>query len=138
MRCVHVRLLSSLIFLRAAADQSSVADYNREVLQPLTKFRQQHRRTVDGRLCAAAFVQSRKAYTGCTDAANPIGESGRPWCYVEPQVALLEALSMSVLEPLRSFSMVDRLPGIIVVAYNQMLLVYDISLICLFLFAAPG
>ena len=40
----------------------------------------------DGRLCAAAFVQNRKSYTGCTDAANPAGESGRPWCYVEAQV----------------------------------------------------
>ena len=39
----------------------------------------------DGRLCAAAFVQNRKSYTGCTDAPNPSGESGRPWCYVEAQ-----------------------------------------------------
>ena len=43
----------------------------------------------DGRLCAAAFVQHRKSYTGCTDAPNPAGESGRPWCYVEAQVCLL-------------------------------------------------
>ena len=60
--------------------------YSREQLQPLTKFRQQHQRTIDGRLCAAAFVQNRKAYTGCTDAPSPSGVSGRPWCYVEPQV----------------------------------------------------
>ena len=40
----------------------------------------------DGRLCAAAFVQNRKSYTGCTDAPNPAGESGRSWCYVEAQV----------------------------------------------------
>ena len=40
----------------------------------------------DGRLCAAAFVQNRRSYTGCTDAPNPSGESGRPWCYVEAQV----------------------------------------------------
>lgn len=60
--------------------------YTREQLQPLTKFRQQHRRTIDGRLCAAAFVQNRKAYTDCTDAPNPVGESGRPWCYVEAQL----------------------------------------------------
>lgn len=59
--------------------------YSREQLQPLTNFRQQHRRTIDGRLCAAAFVQNRKSYTGCTDAPNPSGESGRPWCYVEAQ-----------------------------------------------------
>ena len=43
----------------------------------------------DGRLCAAAFVQHRKSYTGCTDAPNPAGESGRPWCYVEAQVCWL-------------------------------------------------
>merc|ERR1712013_790435 len=62
------------------------AGYTREQLQPLTKFRRQHRRAIDGRLCAAAFVQNRKAYTGCTDAPNPVGESGRSWCYVEPQL----------------------------------------------------
>ena len=42
----------------------------------------------DGRLCAAAFVQNRKSYTGCTDAPNPAGESGRFWCYVEAQVSV--------------------------------------------------
>jgi hypothetical protein len=63
--------------------------YSREQLQPLTNFRQQHRRTIDGRLCAAAFVQNRKSYTGCTDAPNPAGESGRPWCYVEAQAQCL-------------------------------------------------
>ena len=62
--------------------------YDREQLQPLTDFRQQHRRTIDGRLCAAAFVQNRKTYTDCTTASNPSGESGRPWCYVEAQAGL--------------------------------------------------
>merc|ERR1712176_608667 len=75
-----------LVLGRASVEQLQISDYNHEMLQPLTKFRQQHRRTVDGRLCAAAFVQNRKAYTGCTDATNPVGESGRPWCYVEPQL----------------------------------------------------
>lgn len=73
-----------------AAGQAPDAGYTREQLQPLTKFRQQHRRAIDGRLCAAAFVQNRKAYTGCTEAPNPSGESGRPWCYVEPQVGALD------------------------------------------------
>ena len=68
------------------AGQAVDAVYQREQLQPLTKFRQQHRRTVDGRLCAAAFVQDRHAYTGCTDAPDPDGESGREWCYVEAQI----------------------------------------------------
>ena len=88
MRCVFVGVLSFAFSAGAIADQAQTNDYNRNVLQPLTQHRQQHRRTVDGRLCAAAFVQNRKAYTGCTDAANPSGESGRPWCYVEPQVGI--------------------------------------------------
>ena len=54
----------------------------------------------DGRLCAAAFVQNRKSYTGCTDAPNPAGESGRSWCYVEAQVSacvFLDCLSAWML-----------------------------------------
>ena len=70
----------------AATAQAPEEGYSREQLLPLTKFRQQHRRTIDGRLCAAAFVQNRKSYTGCTDAPSPSGESGRAWCYVEAQV----------------------------------------------------
>ena len=76
--------------------------YSREQLQPLTKFRQQHQRTIDGRLCAAAFVQNRKAYTACTDAPSPSGVSGRPWCYVEPQVdAPSSILSMNIVAAVR-------------------------------------
>merc|ERR1712110_1085707 len=41
--------------------------------------------------CAAAFVQNRQAYTDCTDAPNPEGVSGRPWCYVESQITDGEA-----------------------------------------------
>lgn len=97
MRCVFVGVLSFAFSAWAIADQAQASDYNREILQPLTKYRQQHRRTVDGRLCAAAFVQNRKAYTGCTDAANPSGESGRPWCYVEPQVEICVFSCMALL-----------------------------------------
>ena len=88
MRCVFVGVVAFVFFGVGLAHQTQTNDYNRDVLAPLTKYRQQHRRTVDGRLCAAAFVQNRKAYTGCTDATNPVGESGRPWCYVEPQVGV--------------------------------------------------
>ena len=49
--------------------------------------RQQHRRTLDGRLCAAAFVFDRQTHTGCSDSSNPAGEHGREWCYVDAQVA---------------------------------------------------
>ena len=85
----YVGLWFCVFISGALAGDGHNADYNRETLQPLTKFRQQHRRTTDGRLCAAAFVQNRKAYIGCTDAPNPAGESGRPWCYVESQVGIV-------------------------------------------------
>ena len=49
--------------------------------------RQQHRRTLDGRLCAAAFVFDRQTHTGCSAGTNPAGEHGREWCYVDAQVA---------------------------------------------------
>ncbi|CAK9091910.1 unnamed protein product [Durusdinium trenchii] len=55
-------------------------------LKPLTQFRQQHRRTLDGFLCAAAFVQDGNVYTNCTDAPTPEGGSGREWCYLDPQL----------------------------------------------------
>merc|ERR1711870_16032 len=76
--------LGAVVIVSTLAQSDS--GYTREELESLTKFRQQHRRTLDGRLCAAAFVQNRQAYTGCTDAPNPDGESGRPWCYVESQL----------------------------------------------------
>ena len=96
MRCVCVALLSLANIRITLGHAGQTSEFNRDLLQPLTKYRQQHRRTVDGRLCAAAFVQNRKAYTGCTDASNPIGESGRPWCYVEPQVIFCFGLDFYV------------------------------------------
>lgn len=81
-----LHLLVGFILVVGLLAQSPDEGYSREQLLPLTKFRQQHRRTIDGRLCSAAFVQNRKTYSGCTDAPNPDGESGRPWCYVEAQV----------------------------------------------------
>ena len=66
--------------------QGPEAALTREQLRPLTQFRQQHRKTTDGRLCAAAFIQDRRVSTDCSTLPNPVGESGRPWCYVESQV----------------------------------------------------
>ncbi|KFH01603.1 PA14 domain-containing protein [Toxoplasma gondii MAS] len=60
--------------------------YNLGPLQQLTQFRKQHRRTVDGRLCAAAFVQDDQTYTDCTGARAPDGKAGGEWCYVEVQL----------------------------------------------------
>merc|ERR1719188_2199999 len=77
-----------VVALPVMASAKAPASYGKDQLEPLTKFRQQHRRTVDGRLCAAAFVQHRQLYTGCTDAPAPNSVSGRPWCYVEPQLGV--------------------------------------------------
>merc|ERR1712093_952785 len=84
-RAVVLDTLILLLVLGATA-QAPDEGYSREQLQPLTQFRQQHRRTVDGRLCAAAFVQNRATFTGCTDSPSPRGDSGRPWCYAEAQL----------------------------------------------------
>eukprot|EP00927_Polykrikos_kofoidii_P023539 TRINITY_DN2165_c0_g1_i1.p1 TRINITY_DN2165_c0_g1~~TRINITY_DN2165_c0_g1_i1.p1 ORF type:complete len:162 (-),score=19.24 TRINITY_DN2165_c0_g1_i1:88-522(-) len=62
-------------------------DVDHERLLPLTQFRREHRRTIDGRLCAAAFVQDKRAFSGCTKTKTPSGDSGREWCYVDAQVA---------------------------------------------------
>eukprot|EP00397_Hematodinium_sp_SG-2012_P066662 GEMP01100664.1.p1 GENE.GEMP01100664.1~~GEMP01100664.1.p1 ORF type:complete len:147 (+),score=33.99 GEMP01100664.1:129-569(+) len=70
----------------AAGDAPTEAGYNREQLEALTRYRQQHRRTIDGRLCAAAFVQDKMTFTNCADIASPGGVAGKPWCYVEPQL----------------------------------------------------
>ncbi|VWU51102.1 LCCL domain-containing protein, putative [Hepatocystis sp. ex Piliocolobus tephrosceles] len=61
-------------------------DYDKENLKKLTEYRQQHRKTVDGRLCAAAFVQDDQTYTDCTKSTDPNGVTGREWCYVEVQL----------------------------------------------------
>ena len=60
--------------------------------------RQQHRRTLDGRLCAAAFVFDRQTHTGCSDGTNPAGEHGREWCYVDAQVARASGIRVRCLQ----------------------------------------
>ncbi|VWU51716.1 LCCL domain-containing protein [Hepatocystis sp. ex Piliocolobus tephrosceles] len=52
----------------------------------ITEFRQQHRKTLDGRLCAAAFLHDDHTYTDCTIVTSPDGTSGREWCYVDVQL----------------------------------------------------
>ena len=91
MFCIRAVIITGVYSVFVASETAPFSDYSRDQLQPLTKFRQHYRRTIDGRLCAAAFVQDRKAYTGCTEAPDPSGESGRQWCYVEPQVSLILA-----------------------------------------------
>merc|ERR1712187_520030 len=46
-----------------------------------------HRRTLDGRLCAAAFTVDQRDYSGCVTLPSPDGVVGREWCYVAEQVA---------------------------------------------------
>ena len=47
-------LIVAFSFVRITHAQVPDSGYSREELQPLTKFRQQHRKTIDGRLCALA------------------------------------------------------------------------------------
>lgn len=74
MRCTCV------VGVVAAALVSSVAASPAEAVG---NFRQEHRSTVDGRLCAAVFVHGHAAYSGCATVASPDGTVGREWCYVE-------------------------------------------------------
>ncbi|CAJ1387068.1 unnamed protein product [Effrenium voratum] len=95
--------------ITVAAQQSDLAkqvasELSREQLKPLTTFRQQHRRLVDGRLCAAAFAQDKRVYTGCTDAPTPQGSSGREWCYVEAQASVCRRLAARCPSVARSLS----------------------------------
>merc|ERR1719506_2580238 len=78
-----MRGLAMLCFILPVASATS----RQQPLEPLTKFRQTHRKTIDGRLCAAAYVHNSQAFTDCTSAANPDGTSGREWCFVEEQAA---------------------------------------------------
>ena len=55
MSCLRAFLASVLVVHLAA--QSPGDGYSREQLLPLTKYRQQHRRTIDGRLCGWASAQ---------------------------------------------------------------------------------
>lgn len=67
--------------------QTSGGDESLAQLAPLARWRSQHRRTKAGYLCAAAGVQNRIAFTGCTILPTPDNtDSGREWCYLEPQV----------------------------------------------------
>ncbi|EZG44996.1 putative LCCL domain protein [Gregarina niphandrodes] len=52
----------------------------------LTQYRQRHRRTEAGQLCAAAFVRDKQRFTDCTATLAPDGATvGKEWCYVEAQ-----------------------------------------------------
>ncbi|UKK00005.2 hypothetical protein MACK_000070 [Theileria orientalis] len=61
-------------------------DYDQSELKKLTEFRQRHRKTLDGALCAAAFVRNGNTFTDCTTMEAPDGSVGREWCYLEVQL----------------------------------------------------
>lgn len=84
LACSVANLFFALLFGHAQGQDSANTSHSQ--LKSLAQFRQEHRRTVDGRLCAAAFVQDKKVHTGCTSAPSPEGDSGRDWCYVEAQL----------------------------------------------------
>ncbi|EAN33261.2 PA14 domain protein [Theileria parva strain Muguga] len=64
----------------------SVDDYDQSELKKLTEYRQRHRKTLDGALCAAAFVRNGNTFTDCTTTEAPDGSVGREWCYLEVQL----------------------------------------------------
>merc|ERR1719498_1142934 len=45
--------------------------------------------------CVRQLLYKTVAATPCTDAPNPAGENGRPWCYVEAQLLGGDASSSS-------------------------------------------
>merc|ERR1712193_573785 len=83
--CSMLAVVKSLCLLALAA--SSLAAAQPGPLDTLSKYRQKHRKTTDGRLCSAAFVQDQRTFTDCTTVRNPDGVEGREWCYVEAQLA---------------------------------------------------
>merc|ERR1719359_386929 len=80
-------ILSSLVFGVAAMSSPlvPVSMLASEVLEA-PRFQQQHRKTVDGRLCAAASAQDEQTFAGCSTLATPDGDIGRSWCYLSPQL----------------------------------------------------
>ena len=70
--------LLACVFLHA--DAAAPEAYDKEQLQAAARFRQQHRKATDGRLCAAASVQDEQTFTGCSVMPTPDGDVGKEWC----------------------------------------------------------
>merc|ERR1719263_636820 len=66
--------------------QLLVASTCADAVAEAPRFQQQHRKTVDGRLCASASAQDEQTFAGCSTLATPDGDIGRPWCYLAPQM----------------------------------------------------
>lgn len=57
-----------------------------DLMYYLTQYRARARRTVEGNLCASAFVEKNQIYTDCTKEIAPDGTQDREWCYHESQL----------------------------------------------------
>ncbi|OEH77246.1 LCCL domain-containing protein [Cyclospora cayetanensis] len=69
-------------------------------LQKLTEFRPRHRKTIDGRLCAAAFVHEGQTYTDCTDARSPDGTTDALRSFVRREFDALMATNDEMIDSL--------------------------------------
>ncbi|GIX60935.1 PA14 domain-containing protein [Babesia caballi] len=61
-------------------------DDENDVMYYLTQYRARPRRTLEGNLCASAFVEKNQIYTDCTREVAPDGTQDREWCYHESQL----------------------------------------------------
>ena len=66
-------------------------------MESASGFRQSHRRTVDGRLCAETSVHDGRAFTGCARSSDPDGKIGQEWCYSDHEGAQHWAYCSSIL-----------------------------------------
>eukprot|EP00375_Theileria_parva_P001590 XP_764263.1 hypothetical protein [Theileria parva strain Muguga] len=67
-------------------EENNMEENDNDLMYYLTQYRNRARRTVDGHLCAAAFVQRDQIYTDCTVEVAPDGTEGKEWCYLESQL----------------------------------------------------
>uniref|UniRef100_A0A0G4HK36 PA14 domain-containing protein n=1 Tax=Chromera velia CCMP2878 TaxID=1169474 RepID=A0A0G4HK36_9ALVE len=96
------------LLAKAPGDGDIGGTTDTEQLKALTAYRTQHRRTITGQLCAAAFVQDGQIYTDCTTAAAPDGSSGREWCWLEAQLQGKGAQDWNYCTPVIDYDAVRR------------------------------
>ncbi|KAK2196510.1 bifunctional Fibronectin type II domain superfamily/PA14 domain/PA14-GLEYA domain [Babesia duncani] len=84
---------------------AAITDDN-ELLYLHTQYRNSPRRTLDGHLCAAAFVHANNVYTDCTMEVAPDGSSDKEWCYLEAQLTGKLEKDWGFCEPLINYERV--------------------------------
>merc|ERR1712050_524858 len=80
-------------------------------LDPLVQHRKGHRKTTDGRLCAAAFVHNDVTHTNCASTTAPDGTVGTEWCYVEQQAVVGGAPMWDFCSPRVDYAELRRAVG---------------------------